>query len=96
MKRAGETLIEIVVAMSIFGIMMSGMFEFMAGQTHSIAKINEHDRTMYYAQKFVNYGSWAATSEDKVLDVKFIYGDDTLKVQERSRNKNVLMTFKIQ
>ncbi|MBQ3402338.1 MAG: hypothetical protein IJG65_03045 [Synergistaceae bacterium] len=49
MKRKGETFTEFLAAMTIFGIMMGGMFEFIAGQTENLTNIKDRDDMMFYA-----------------------------------------------
>ena len=79
-RRAAETLMEIVVAMTLFGIIMSGVFEFMANQAQAISKRHEHRILMNGVQKFVNSGKWGE-SRDVSLGVTFKY--DGTKNKER-------------
>lgn len=50
MKRKGETFTEFLTSATVFGIMMAGLFEFMANQTQSLANIRDRDNLMYGAQ----------------------------------------------
>ena len=65
---------EVVVAMTLFGIIMSGLFDFMANQAQAVAKLNEHNKLMYHMQKFVYSGKWTS-SEDKALGVTFKWNE---------------------
>ena len=65
---------EVVVAMTLFGVIMSGLFDFMANQAQAISYQHEHNKMMYYAQKYVNSGKWA-DSEDKALGLTFKWDD---------------------
>ena len=50
MKRKGETFTEFLTASMVFGIMMAGLFEFMANQTQTVANIRDRDNLMFLAQ----------------------------------------------
>ena len=54
MKRRGETFTEFLVATAVFGIMMGGLFEFMANQSETLSDIRNRDAFMYYAQKYAD------------------------------------------
>lgn len=54
MRRKGETLMEFVVALTVFGMMTAGIFEFMANQTENLADIRNKDDLIFYAQKYMN------------------------------------------
>ena len=54
MKRKGETFTEFLVATTVFGIMMGGLFEFMANQSETLSDIKNRDTFMFYAQKYVD------------------------------------------
>ena len=53
-KRKAETLAEIVASMAAFGVIMSGLCEFMAGQTNFIARTKHRDTLMYKMQELVS------------------------------------------
>ena len=55
MKRKGETFTEFLTSATVFGIMMAGLFEFMANQTQSLANIRDRDNLMYGAQVVCNW-----------------------------------------
>ena len=54
-RRTAETLVEIVTAMTLFGVIMSGLFDFMANQTINLAHVRQREKIMYYAQKWMSY-----------------------------------------
>ncbi|MBR1657695.1 MAG: hypothetical protein IJ697_04430 [Synergistaceae bacterium] len=54
MRRKGETFTEFLMAAAVFGVMMTGIFEFMANQTDNLAKIRHMDDLMYHAQVYMN------------------------------------------
>ncbi|MBQ2616684.1 MAG: hypothetical protein IJF90_07485 [Synergistaceae bacterium] len=54
MKRKGETLTEFLTAVTVFGLMAAGIFEFIANQTENLADIKNKDELMFYAQKYTN------------------------------------------
>ena len=60
MRRKGETLTEFLTAATVFGLMMAGLFEFMANQTETLADIRNKDELIYRAQRF------EAVSGDKI------------------------------
>lgn len=60
MRRKGETLTEFLTAATVFGMMMAGIFEFIANHTETLADIRNKDELMYHAQRF------AAVSGDKI------------------------------
>lgn len=95
-KRAAETLMEVVVAMTLFGIIMSGVFDFMANQTKALAWRNEHEKLMYHVQRYVNSGTWT-DSEDKALGVTFKYDADNrdgcIFVSDNKTGKNLLELY---
>ena len=95
-RRAAETLVEVVMAMTLFGVIMSGIFDFMGGQAHYISKLNYHSKAMYHLQKFVNLEKWNTDddkkeSSDRVLRLKFSYqnGDlGKLRIEELDSGLN--------
>ena len=48
-KRRGESLAEFLTASLVFGIIMAGLFEFMANQTENLAMIRDRDDLMFHA-----------------------------------------------
>ena len=79
MKRTGETLVEIIVAMTIFGIVFAGISDFMANQTLSLARAKDREKLMYYAQKWVNSADVSIIEADGG-NINFSFTDNTLKV----------------
>ena len=55
-RRKAETLMEVLTAMTVFGIIMIGFSDFMAEQTTALARTKNMDKVMYYAQKWINSG----------------------------------------
>ncbi|MBQ6738201.1 MAG: hypothetical protein IJP41_07065 [Synergistaceae bacterium] len=48
-KRKAETIVEVVTAMAIFGMIMAGVSDFIAGQTKNVADILDRDAIMSHA-----------------------------------------------
>ena len=74
-KRKAETLAEIVASMAAFGVIISGLCDFMAGQTKFIAQTKHRDELMYKAQDLINrnkilekIGNSDITSDDYLWD----------------------------
>ena len=59
MKRKGETFTEFLTALTVFGVIIAGIFEYMANQTQSLANIRDRDNLIYHAGRFM------VTSGDK-------------------------------
>ena len=89
-RRAAETLVEVVTAMTLFGVLLGGIFDFMGGQSHYIGRLGYHSRIMYGLQKYVNTrplgaASWN-NSQDNSLGVEFLYKENV--ITEHSRYVN--------
>lgn len=94
-KRKAETLMEVVTAMTLFGIIMYGMFDFMGNQAQVAGQLNMHNTLMYHLQKFINTDPYPnsstkqITSQDKALGALFVYDtgnsktDRLLKVMDQ-------------
>ena len=54
-KRKAETIVEVVTAMAIFGMIMAGVSDFIAGQTKNVADILDRDAIMQAATKVLDY-----------------------------------------
>ena len=95
-KRTAETLMEVVVAMTLFGIIMSGVFDFMANQAQAISRRNEHNKLMYHVQKYVNSGRWV-DSRDEELGVTVKYNASSrggcISVKDNNTNKNLMELY---
>ena len=87
--RKAETLIEVVTAMTLFGIIMSGLFDFMANQTLNLAYLKDRQTIMYYAQKWIASNDVSITSADNGY-VKFSSADNVLTV---TLDNNTSMAF---
>ena len=108
MKRRGETFTEFLVATAVFGIMMGGLFEFMANQSETLADIKNRDELMYYANWCMAAepekarGNSPFTHEDKKakftpdggtnLTVTLMIDDENLTDDKKERGS---MTFKL-
>ena len=53
-KRKAETLVEIITAMAIFGVMLGGICDFMSNQTANVAYIMKRDDMMFAVQEYQN------------------------------------------
>ena len=78
MKRKGETFAEFLVATAVFGIMMGGLFEFMANQSETLSDIRNRDTFMYYAQKYVD--TLKKPPEDTASEIN--------KLKQEAKNKD--------
>ena len=93
-RRTAETLIEIVTAMTVFGVVSSGVFDFMAAQTINLARAKDREKMMHAAQLLMSCQSFdVETSQTAVADtgVEYTFTDGTLTL---FRNKEA-MTLKI-
>ena len=88
MKRRGESFTEFLVATAVFGIMMGGLFEFMANQSETLSDIRNKDELMYYAQR------WQNGDKSEVEKIKFEEKDGKLTVSKKE-DENISMTFKL-
>ena len=89
MKRKGETLTEFLAAVTVFGLMVSGIFEFIANQTENLADIKNKDDLMYYAQRF------EAVSMDKITALPDNWTDtaNSVKYTLTDSKKNITVTL---
>ena len=93
MKRAGETLIEVITAMAIFGVVFAGISDFMANQTLALARNKKQADMMYYAQRYVISGDYT-DREVTEWGVKFTFNKDTNTLTLSKDNAS--MAFKLQ
>ena len=95
-KRTAETLMEVVIAMTLFGIIMSGVFDFMANQAKALSHRNAHNKLMYHVQKYVNSGKWVE-SRDNSLGVTFNYDAESrggcISVKDNATNNNLMELY---
>ncbi len=68
MKRKGETLTEFLTAVTVFGLMAAGIFEFIANQTENLADIKNKDNLIFYAQKYTNTPKDERPSNNEVIN----------------------------
>lgn len=96
MKRKGETFTEFLTASMVFGIMMAGIFEFMANQTQTIANIKDRENLMYHAERFMAFSGDKTREDDNYSctdEATFIFSKDVNILTVR--NNNASMTFSI-
>lgn len=74
MKRKGETLTEFLTAVTVFGLMAAGIFEFIANQTENLADIKNKDEMMYYA-------NWCIAAKPEEARGNSQFTDDDNKVR---------------
>lgn len=92
-KRRAETLIEFLMAVSVFGIIMAGVFEFVASQTAMLARIKARDEMIYQAQYCMNYYYRNGALLPERNGVKFEFDNSgNPKILTVSKNNSV-MTF---
>ena len=82
-KRKAETLIEIVIAMGLFGVIMSGLFDFMANQTLALTRMKEREELMVYAQKYISNGDFSSRTEG---DIEYNLTNNTLTVTKMKKS----------
>ncbi len=83
-KRRGESLAEFLTASLVFGIIMAGLFEFMANQTENLAMIRDRDTMMFYAQKYANTSKEPPKDTQKLKDAI-----DALKEEAKKENATI-------
>ncbi len=96
-KRKAETLIEIVIAMLVFGIISAGVFDFMAQQKLYLARARDRYNMFYAAQKLIICSSLDVVDEahpKSIADtgMQYTFHDNTLKLIHGTNT----MTFSIQ
>ena len=72
-KRRGESFAEFLTASLVFGIIMAGLFEFMANQTENLAMIRDRDDLMFSAQVIENWtlnGKFPLVSGTGMIEVR--------------------------
>ena len=89
-KRKAETLIEIITAMAVFGVMLGGICDFMSNQTANVAYIMKRDDMMYYANWYMN-NKFTKKIESADLGLKIELKDGILSVDKGKDS----MTFKL-
>ena len=73
-RRTAETLMEVLTAIAIFGIIIEGFSDFMANQTIALARTKDREKIMYYAQRWISSGDYSITEADGGK-IKFSSGD---------------------
>ncbi|MBQ7220843.1 MAG: prepilin-type N-terminal cleavage/methylation domain-containing protein [Synergistaceae bacterium] len=66
-KRSGETLVEVLTAMTIFGVIFAGVSDFMTNQTLALARAKTREKMMYYAQVWTNNGDYSEKTTTTVI-----------------------------
>ena len=94
-RRAAETLVEVVTAMTLFGVLLGGIFDFMGGQSQYVTKLGYHSKIMYGMQQYINNipldsaKDWKdISSKDEYLGVKYYYTSNTLKAEAMNHKFN--------
>ena len=64
-RRTAETLMEVLTAMTVFGIIIAGFSDFMANQTIALARAKDREKIMYYAQRWISSGDYGITEADE-------------------------------
>ncbi len=95
-RRTAETLMEVVTAMSIFGIISVIIFEFMANQALHLAHIRDRENMLYAAQKLITCSSFDHVPENTPkpianTGIQYTLHDNTLKLLKGDNS----MTFKV-
>ena len=85
-RRSGETFTEFLVATTVFGIIMTGIFEFIATQTENLARIRDMDDLMFHAQRYSN----GDTQEKEGITFTLADSSRILKV---TKNDSTSLTF---
>ena len=96
-KRTAETLIEIVTAMTVFGVISAGIFDFMGNQTLHLARIRDRENMLYAAQKLISCSSFDVVEENEPKPIadtgmQYTLEGNTLKLIKGSTT----MSFKVQ
>ena len=91
-KRKAETLIEVLVAMTVFGVIFDGLSQFMANQTLALAHAKDTEKLMYYAQVWVNSNDVGITEADGG-NITFSFTNNVLTV---SKGNSSSITFRLQ
>ena len=94
--RTAETLIEIVTAMTVFGVISYGIFDFMANQTLHLARVRDRENMLYAAQKLISCSSFDKVPEANPKPIadtgmKYTLQGTTLKLIKGSTT----MSFKV-
>ena len=102
MKRRGETLTEFLIAAAVFGVITTGIFEFIANQTENLADLRIKDDLMFYAQKYINTpedkrpANNTAVNEDNGTTTYNLTNDTNGKILTVTRNSFPPMTFELE
>ena len=98
MKRKAETLVEIITAMTVFGVISAGIFDFMANQTLHLARIRDRENILYAAQKLIACSSVDVNVPDfkPVADTGVEYTYITSTKVLTLRKGNAVMTISVQ
>mgnify|MGYP002626917266 CR=1 FL=1 len=96
-KLKAETLIEIVTAMAVFGVISAGLFDFMANQILHLARVRDRENMLYAAQKLISCSSFDVVEETNPKPIadtgmQYTFHDNTLTLI----NGSSTMSFTIQ
>lgn len=82
-SRKGETLVEFLMALTVFIILMGGVFEFMADHTLLMLRMKTRDELAYYARQWLTTSNRHEQSGDiQSGDIKFKTDGDKLTVSK--------------
>ncbi len=94
-KRKGETLVEFITAVTIFGVMMGGILDFIANQTQTMLNVRDRDDMIYEAHRFMMISRDKVpndyTCDENSINFKLLDDGKTLKL---SKGAKATMTFR--
>ena len=96
-KRKAETIVEVVTAMAIFGLIMAGVSDFIAGQTKNVADILDRDAIMSHAPTILDsYNNGTPLSSPYNNISHTVSKDSSGKIEGITLTKGTAtMTFKL-
>ena len=69
-RRRAETLAEFLVAMIVFAMIMTGVFDFITNQLTNAARVKDYDFFMFYTQKYINEHSSSIPASGQIDDTE--------------------------
>lgn len=94
-RRAGETLMEVLTAMAVFGIIIGGISDFVANQTIALARAKGRERIMYYTQRWISSGDYSLDVAEGGNISFDLAADGLLTVTRGSENSKSSMEFRL-
>ena len=83
-KSKGETLAEVVTALAAFGVLLSGLMDFMSTQLQFIARTKHRDELMFKAQILSNYNVFEKLGNDDIKAENFGSDSDIEKLESKA------------